>query len=130
MSLTVRFFIFVCLSGMVACSGSPATTTHKLSSGRTIRVISVGTMNFQESGPALMLSYQTDLKLDDMPALRNEVIEIWADFQKDATNANVGSTVIMANEIPSGRIIQSGKANNFVFTRNPDGTWPKEPLKQ
>jgi hypothetical protein len=72
----------------------------------------------------------TKLKLDDTPALRKEVAEIWADSQKDATKADVGSAVVMANDVPSGWIIKQGKAHNFVFERNADGTWPQGPLKQ
>jgi hypothetical protein len=86
-------------------------------------------MHFQQSGPALVLSYQTDLKVDDTPALQAEVSEVWADFQKDATRANVGSAIIMVNEVPTGTIIKRGKAHNFVFERRKDGTWPREPLK-
>jgi hypothetical protein len=121
--------VFSCLSLLVACGGGPATTPHKLSSGRTIRVISVGQMQFQQSGPALVLSYQTDLKVADTQALRAEVAEIWADFQKDATQARVASAIVIANEVPSGSIIQQGKGYRFVFTRNADGIWSLEPSK-
>ena len=125
-------FVTLCLSGWLSalgCGGGPTTTPHKLSSGRTIRVLSVGQMHFQQSGPGLVMSYETDLKVDDTEALAKEVADIWADFQNDATKANVGSAIIMANEIPSGTIIKQGKTHNFVFERNKDGTWPKEPLR-
>ena len=38
--------------------------------------------------PALMLKYQTDLKISDLPALRKEVEEIWSVFKADRERAN------------------------------------------
>jgi hypothetical protein len=110
-----------------ACAQAPRTTARTLSSGRTIRVIAIGPMHFQKSPPALVLSYQTDLRIDDAEALRGEVAEIWRDFQKDADSAKVDSAIIMANEVPTGRLIQQGRSFNFVFQRNADGTWPLTP---
>jgi hypothetical protein len=85
-------------------------------------------MHFQSSGPALTLSYQTDLKLDETESLRHEVSEIWRDFQKEADSAKVTSAVIMASEIPRGRFVAVSRSQNFVFIRSPDGSWPSEPL--
>jgi hypothetical protein len=86
-------------------------------------------MSFAASGPALVLSYQTKLKVDESEALRTEVVEIWKDFRKDVDQAKLDSAIIMANEVPTGRIIQQGKSHNFVFARKADGSWPEEPAK-
>ena len=110
-----------------ACGRGPQTRAHQLSSGRTIKVISVGQMHFTQAPPALVLSYQTDLKINQTEALRKEVGDIWKDFQKDVDQAKLASAIIMANEVPSGRLVQRGRSYNFVFKRNPDGSWPQEP---
>jgi len=116
--------------GTTACSqGGPPTSPHALSSGRTIRIISVGQMHFSASGPALVLSYQTDLKVEQNEALRKEVADIWKDFRKEVDKAKLNDAIIMANEVPSGRVIQTGQSYNFVFARNADGSWPEEPSK-
>jgi len=84
-------------------------------------------MHFTQAPPALVLSYQTDLKINQTEALRKEVGDIWKDFQKDVDQAKLASAIIMANEVPSGRLVQRGRSYNFVFKRNPDGSWPQEP---
>ena len=109
-----------------SCVGGPATKPHQLTSGRTIRVISVGRMHFTEAPPALVLSYQTDLEVDQAEALQEEVAEIWRGFQRDAEQAKLSSAVIMANEVPDGFLIKTNRSRSFVFARNPDGTWLQE----
>jgi hypothetical protein len=110
-----------------ACGGDPPMTLHRLSSGKTIRVLSVGKMHFSHDQPALVLRYQTDLNVDQQDALRAEVTEIWRDFRKEADKANMTGAIIMANEVPKGRFIQRGRSFNFVFEKRRDGTWPEEP---
>lgn len=83
----------------------------------------MGPMSFAKSSPALVLSYQTDLKVAQTAELKAEVADIWKDFQQEAERGKFQSAVIMANEVPTGRFIQQGHANNFVFQRNGDGTW-------
>jgi len=83
----------------------------------------VTAMNFPQGGPALMLKYMTDVKIDDRVALRKEADEIWADFRPEAEKANVSSVILSANSIPSGGIIQRGQAYNFVFQKDPSGVW-------
>ena len=80
-------------------------------------------MHFSQSSPALVLSYQTDLKVSQATELEAEVAEIWKDFQIEAERGKFHSAIIMANEVPTGRFIQQGHANNFVFQREAAGTW-------
>jgi hypothetical protein len=112
----------------IACSPSgPPTKPVTLRSGKQIRVRSMSPIVFTKAPPGLALSYETDLKVSQREALRQEAIEIWQDFMFDADRAKVDSAVIMANEKPTGFIITSNKSFNFVFGRRPDGTWPSEP---
>ena len=125
-----RMVLVACLgidSG-VACVGGPATTPHVLSTGRTIRIISIASMS-GSFGQALALSYQTDMKVNDVDGLRNEVAEIWADFRIEADKARVDTAIIMANEIPTGAIITHNDSFNFVFERKPDIGWAEAGAK-
>jgi hypothetical protein len=80
-------------------------------------------------GQAIVLSYQTDHSLSDVENLHREVVEIWADFRKDADKAKVDVAVIMANEPPAGVIIARGKSFNFVFERKPETGWAEVDAK-
>ena len=108
------------------CSTGPRTTPRKLSSGRTIRVISVAPMTFKESGPALIFKYQTDLKVDQLQPLTQEVDEIWTDFKTEADKAGVSGVAISANEIPSGWPIYRNKGYTFIYVRQSDGSWQRQ----
>jgi hypothetical protein len=41
----------------------------KLPSGKSVKVLSVTKIAFSEDAPALLLDYETDLKVSDLPAL-------------------------------------------------------------
>lgn len=85
-------------------------------------MIAVGKLSFTNDSPALMLKYQTDLKISDLPALRKEVDEIWSVFKTDVENANLTNAIISANEAPNGLIIQKARGYNFVFKKS-NGRW-------
>ena len=128
MRTAVLFLVATLLAG-VACGGGPPTTAPVLSSGRTIRILSMGQMSFTQASPALVLKYQTDLKIDDKEHLTEEVREIWNDFRGDADKAKVTSAIIMANEVPKGTFIQTGRSYNFVFERSAAGVWSQVPSR-
>ncbi len=109
---------------LVGCTAStPNYKTVPLPSGKQIRVIGVGRINFSQGAPALMLKYQTDLKVTDKAALRSEVGEIWPVFKNDVEQTHLSAAIISANEVPQGVLIKSGQSYNFVFERSADGTW-------
>ena len=70
-----------------------------------------------------MLKYQTDLSLDDAPALQAEVNEIWQVFVHDVEKANLTRAVISANGIPTGGLVKTSRGVNFAFKKVDDGTW-------
>ena len=108
---------------LIACSTQQPTHEVNLPSGKKVKVIAVGTMNFANDSPALMLKYQTDLKITDKATLRREVDEIWPVFKTEVGRPNLTNAIIRANETPKGTIIQTGAAYNFVFKKSPDGSW-------
>ena len=59
------------------------TQDLKLPSGKTVRIQPAWQLKVLNHEPALMLDYETDLKLADRDALRMEADEVWAIFKKD-----------------------------------------------
>lgn len=82
-------------------------------------------MTFSNDSPALILNYQTDLNLTDLPALEREVDEIWTSFKVDAEKANVANAIIKANEKPKGFIISTGNAYGFSYHKGQVGQWSR-----
>ena len=95
----------------------------KLPSGRTVRIMGIVPMHFSSGPPALMLQYQTDLKIADKTELRKEVDDIWTVFRLDAEKGNFSSAIISANEGSSGGFVKHSNSYNFVFEKRTDGTW-------
>jgi len=116
---------------LAACGGTPQppVQVHRLPSGEEVKVLGIGKINFAASGPALMLKYQTDLNMDDTSALHAEAQRIWAEFRKDAEQAQVQNAMVSANSAPTGGIVSRDRAYNVVYERGGDGSW-REVLKQ
>jgi hypothetical protein len=111
---------------LVGCGIAPRphVQLRRLPSGEEIRVLGIGKVNFSQSGPALMLKYQTDLNMDDADAVHAEAERIWAEFRKDAERAQVQSAIISANSPPSGGgVITHTRTYNFVFERSAGADW-------
>ena len=106
-----------------SCTTSPTYKASTLPSGKLVRIMGIRQINFSQGAPALMLQYQTDLKVSDKAALRAEVDEIWPVFKNDVEHANLKDAIINANEVPQGFIIKKSNSYNFVYEKQPDGTW-------
>ena len=146
----MRFLCLVCSSLLLAACGSDHVTTQatspqsdkpnwhiwalsvgspsgahtiSLPSGKKIRILSISKLSFAKAPPALMFSYQTDLSTNNMPALQNEVDEIWRFWRPDVEHAGLTGAVVSANEKPAGRFVKQNRGYNFVFTKAEDGTW-------
>jgi hypothetical protein len=100
-----------------------------LPSGKQIKVLGVGQMAFTEGPPGLMLKYETDIPIENVPALEREADEIWLSFRSDVERAGLRVGIVSANEKPSGFIITKNRGYNFVFERGADGRWAKSKPK-
>lgn len=119
----MRQLLFVLFVAAAACCAQNQPTKEvTVPSGKKVKVIAVGKLSFTNDSPALMLKYQTQLKISDLPALRKEVDEIWSVFKTDVENANLTNAIISANEAPNGLIIQKARGYNFVFKKS-NGRW-------
>jgi len=113
------------LLALVAASSAAAQNIVTLPSGKQIKVLGVGKISFSQGPPALMLKYETNVSIDDMPKLEQEVTEIWATFRLDVEKAHLTEAVISANEHPSGMLVTTNKGFNFVYERSKDGKWSR-----
>lgn len=116
----------VLLALTATCGGHTPQSTYQLrtlSSGRQVKFLGTGRINFPESGPALMLRYETDIAMRDTSALRREAEDIWHDFQGIADSARVTGVVLSANSPSSGLLVSTSQGYNFVYERAPDGAW-------
>src|SRR5262245_35688270 len=127
MTARQRLCIAACLAflGATACNvgGSVPGQLRKLSSGKTVRILSVGRMYFSQSGPAMSLKYVSWLKPSDHAALRKEAEEGWTDFKADVERAGVGSAIVSANTPAHGAIVQRSEGFNFVYSKQANGSW-------
>jgi hypothetical protein len=80
-------------------------------------------INFPKGPSALMLKYETNLKISDVDALRKEADEIFGVLKVDAENGKFTSAIVSANEKPTGLILKSSKGYNFVYEKRADGQW-------
>jgi hypothetical protein len=99
-----------------------ATLQLILPSGKVLRVLSVSQMTLPDHTKALLLKYQTDLKISDLRPLRKEIDEIWPVFQGDVEKARLSAAIIAATEVPHGVKLQSTAAHYFLFSKM-DGEW-------
>lgn len=117
--LAVSLAISFCCS----CNAEQPSQPMKLPSGRIVKVLGILRINFAQEPPALMLKYETDLKVGDKDALRKEVDEIFAVFKLDAENGQFRSAIVSANEKATGFILKKSNAYNFVYEKRADGQW-------
>lgn len=123
-----RFALLLACALLTACGNVPPPRYRivTLPSGKQVKTLDVQRINFPESGPALMLRYVTDVPISDTVALAREAGVIWEGFRVDAENAQVNSAILSANTPPSGGIVSHGQTFNFVYGRDPGGSWRRD----
>ena len=109
---------------LVACSQGKDYTVAMLPNGKEVKIVRVTKAVFSESESALILVYETDLRLEDVESLRKEVLEIWPKFQIDVEQAGLNAAVIQARKTTKSSIFMSTSNNyGFVFTKKASGDW-------
>ena len=109
----------------MSCGGGsvPDAQTVKLPSGKRIKVSGVGEMNVSHGGSALVMSYETEIPIENLEALRDEVNEIWGVFQADVEKAGANAGVIRATHYEGSGLVRNGKGYGFVYAKGADGRW-------
>ena len=112
--------------------GSSSAENYKvitLPSGKQIKALGIVRLAFTKGTPALMFKYQTDLPIDDIPALEKESDEIWSGFRFDVEKEGFTNAVISPTDEPKGFIVTTSKSYNFVYVRDASGQWSRLPNK-
>lgn len=100
--------------------------SRTLPSGRQIKVYFAGPLLFADGVKALLLSYQTEQKLDDKEAVNKEVDEVWSFFKMDSELKNYDTAVIAVSGPPRGgplNVVRSTPSKNYIFAKNKHGEW-------
>jgi hypothetical protein len=119
---------------MAGCGGrGPNVTVKTLPSGREIKLLSMGRVYFAKDSPALILNYRTDIPIDDVPKLEQEVTDIWSVFQVDADKSQLTSAFISAHETPKPiglSFVTTDRSYNFGYRKSADGRWSPMPKQE
>jgi hypothetical protein len=91
-----------------------------LSSGRTVTVLSMAPLVAPDGWTGLVLNYRTALPLDDAPALRREVDQIWQSFVLDVVRSRHDGAMIVA-QAPDASGAAAPSSAQFRFTAQADG---------
>jgi hypothetical protein len=102
---------------------SSKATPHTLSSGRQVKIIGEARVHLQNSIPAIMLKYETDISIDDFSSLKQEAEEVWKDFKDEVEKKGYTTAVLSADHFSNVGKIRDGKGYNFVLIKNRAGTW-------
>ncbi len=122
----MKLKILILLSALIfnLGSSSPQTTTQKLPSGKEIKILGMGKMHFTKGTPALALKYQTDISVEKIDLIRQEVEEIWPFFRYNVEQSRLSNALIMATSPPEKSFFgNKTQSQNFVATMKENGTW-------
>jgi hypothetical protein len=115
-----RLFVGLALT---ICSGVAAQDHRvvRLASGREVKILSVGELNFANDEPAWWLRYETHIAMDRTKELEAEAIEVWSIFRPEADRSGKINAAVSAVE--SNLSVDSADLYNIVFQKQSDGTW-------
>lgn len=98
-----------------------------LPSGKILKNVSISKATNLREPPVLVLSYETDLDMDDKKSLRKEVEEIWPTFRNDVNREKMDVAAIKAMKPgkTTGFIIKrtEGRSHSYLIRKRDNGTW-------
>ena len=108
------FIIFITLT-----SKADAFSGHSmlLGSGKTVEIIDIGPMRYEDGRSALRLNYRTLIPLTDLFSLRKEADEIWDRFVEEVDISGYQEAVISAYEPKKEGFKNSNGSYNFIFKK-------------
>jgi hypothetical protein len=92
-------------------------------SGNRVGNVKVTYVSFPESGPALILEYETTIEPRNKQELRAEIDEIWPRLQTQLEANHLNSGAIRAMNVKRNGIFVKGEGYTFVFRKHADGNW-------
>lgn len=112
---------------LIAGCGYPRSKFEKktLPSGKEIRLLSTHTFyveSLQASG--LEWKYETDLSTQDLPRLKEEVLDVWEGLRPELIREKLAIGVIIAREPPKKwGSFPDYQSHKFVFVKQKRGEW-------
>jgi hypothetical protein len=88
-----------------------------------LKVLSVGDFPLEGGRSGLRLAYETDLALDDRPALYREVEAIWDEFRFRESAAGASAVVIKATTPEASGWARERAAVEYSLRLGPEGGW-------
>ena len=93
-------------------------------SGEAFELLGLGKTYIEGYDWALSLRYITKESIDDEVKLREEVMRIWAEFQKNVEKENFDYALIDPSElVDKGFLSKNYKTQMFFFKKNEAGVW-------
>lgn len=99
---------------------APTYQLQTLASGKQVRVIGTEVKNFPDGTPALMFKYETALNVEDIPAIRQEVTDVWENFRGEVERGKYKRAVVSVQGPP---VDGSFKGYQYQFEQTEDGGW-------
>jgi tetratricopeptide (TPR) repeat protein len=118
----------VTISALVACTTNALSATpinsFQVPSGTKVDILAVAPVRFTSgNGQALMLKYETTLKVADKPRLEKEADDVWDLFRSEAEKSGTSAVILSANEKTSDGTVRVGHSFNFVIEKDAAGNW-------
>jgi len=110
-------------TALIGCSKKSDYTIEELPNGLKVKIISISTAYLSNKEKALVLKYQTEYPIDDIPSIKNEVMKIWPYFEREVENSQLDSGVIQAATPSTGVLFKKRKLYAFAYKRDNSGNW-------
>jgi hypothetical protein len=116
------------IAGLTGCAPPARYKIVTLRTGQQLKALpGYGPLYSAETHKVLglMVPYETDIDLNDMPALAHEADLIFADVRSNAEHGGYTSVILSATSPPSGLVFRRSKGYRFVYVRDSSGDWKR-----
>ncbi len=116
--------VLVATLAAIGCGPAvPEYTRVQTASGRVIALEETSEVHLADGRPALLLSYRSDVDLEDRAALQNEVDAVWEHFRPAVEAAGRDRAVVRARRLDKPGWERRIQVVQFVVERSPGGSW-------
>ncbi len=123
---SVRRSLRLLVGSLAALGCGPAVPEYTLvhtASGRAIALEETSEVRLTDGRPALLLSYRSDVDLEDRAALQIEVDAVWENFRPAVEAAGRQRAVLRARRLDKPGWQRRIQVVQFVVERAPGGSW-------